>query len=214
MPSYKFESESDSEADGATKQHTRAPELSDDDDGPGPDDTFLFRHSFSKRPRPHAPAYPPTAGDDDDDLGEPSFQTDQGDQYEDSSFQEMQQDDSYYEEEEMDDGEGGSFYSDEGFEDEDEEPEYSGDPLAATMRIEKRATWLEQIDYTDLAVKRLNAIDAREKLLSTKIHWGGRTPEVKYSTEDLERDLFGKTAKVQTPVIRLCLIVDAQEEYV
>lgn len=198
MPSYKFDSESDSDADEATKLPARAPVLSDEDDEPGPDDTFQFRHSFSKAPRPHnAHSYrPPTADDDELIIDEPSFQTDQGGEYEEPSFNEMQQDGSYYDDGAEDEKEGASFYSEEGFEDEDEEAEYGGDPLAATVRIERHATWLEQIDSTDLAVKRLNAIDGREKMLTTRVHWGGRTPEVKYSTEDLERDLFGETVKV------------------
>ena len=194
MPSYKFESESDSEADEARRLAPRMSVLSDEDDEPGPDDTFQFRHSFSKAPRRAAPYRQPP--DDEDLAEEPSFQTDQGGEYGDRSFDEMQQDESDYDVYPDLEGDGPS-YSEDAF----EEAEYSGDPLAATVRIEKRATWLEQIDFTDLAVKRLNAIDARERLLDTKVHWGGRTPEVKYSTEDLERDLFGETAKVLTRTV-------------
>jgi hypothetical protein len=193
MPSYKFESESDdSDADEhTTKLAPHGPPLSDEDDEPGPDDTFQFRHSFSNKPRPtHAHAYKPVL--ESDDLDEPSFATDQG--YDEPSYEDMQ-DDSFCQP--MDDH-AGSFYSEEIEEgdEEDEEAEYTGDPLAATVRIEKRATWLEQLDFTDPAVKRLNAIDAREQALNTKIHWGGRLPDVKYSTEDLERDLFGEGVKV------------------
>lgn len=188
MPSYKFESESDdSDADEHTAKLPPHAPLSDEDDEPGPDDTFHFRHSFSNKPRPtHATAYNPPLGSDD--LDEPSFATDRG--YDEPSYEDMQ-DDSFYQH--MDDPDR-SFFSEEI--DEDEEAEYTGDPLAATVRIEKRATWLEQLDFTDPAVKRLNAIDAREQTLNTKIHWAGRLPDVKYSTEDLERDLFGEGVKV------------------
>jgi len=87
------------------------------------------------------------------------------------------------------------FSSDEGsLVSEEEESEYAEtDPLAAAVRIEKKPTWLEQIEYTDRAVKRLKAIDVREAQQNTRIRWGGVIPEIKYSTEDLERDLFGDT---------------------
>ena len=196
MPSYKFESESDSEADEAKRPAPRVSVLSDEDDEPGPDDTFQFRHSFSKAPPQRAAPYRQPPPDHEDLTEEPSFQTDQGGECGDRSFDEMQQDESDYDVYPEQEGDGSS-YSEDAF----EEAEYSGDPLAVTVRIEKRATWLEQIDFTDLAVKRLNAIDARERLLDTKDHWGGRTPEVKYSTEDLERDLFGETAKVLTQTV-------------
>jgi hypothetical protein len=55
---------------------------------------------------------------------------------------------------------------------------------------------LEQIEYTDRAIKRLKAIDTRERLQNEKVHWGGQVPDIKYSTEDLERDLFGDHTKV------------------
>jgi len=204
MPSYKFEAESDSEADEPKRPPLRASVLSDEDDEPGPDDTFQFRHSFSNAPPPRAapPRQPPP--DDEDLAEEPSFQTDQDGEYGNPSFDEMQQDESYYEMYPEQEGEGFS-YAEDAFEDDDDEVEYSRDPLAAIVRIEKRATWLEQIEFTDVAVKRLNAIDAREKILDTKVHWGGRTPEIKYSTEDLERDLFGETLKVLTRRVRVLM---------
>ena len=99
------------------------------------------------------------------------------------SFEEMQEDE-------------GSYLAEESIITEDEEEdieEYGNDPLAAAVRIEKRSNWLEQIEYTDRAVKRLKAIDTRERMQNERIHWGGRVPEIKYSTEDLERDLFGET---------------------
>lgn len=183
MPSYKYDSESESEPDEGGKPSQN--EISDDDEGPGPDDTFHFRQSFSKNPRRHAPApY-------DEDVNEPSFQSYQEEEGEDEeeeeidqSYDEMQQEESYLE--------GESILS----EDVEDEPQYGNDPLAAAVRIEKRSNWLEQIEYTDLAVKRLKAIDSREKMQNARIHWGGRVPELKYSTEDLERDLFGETTTV------------------
>lgn len=165
MPSYKFDSESESE-----------PEIPDnDDDGqvsddgePGPDDTFQFRRSFSKQRAPF-----------EEDMNEPSMNTDDVED-EELSYDEMQQD----------------FSEVESIDVSDEQEPYGNDPLATAVRIEKRATWLEQIEYTDRAVKRLKAIDSRERVQNSKVHWGGRIPEIKYSAEDLERDLFGETNKV------------------
>jgi hypothetical protein len=171
MPSYKFHSESDSESEIDEKEYEREPS---DDGEPGPDDTFHFRQSFSKTPRHHAHLL-------DEDMNEPSFQTEED--VVDQSYDTMQED----------------FLSEEGSiitDDEEDEPQFGNDPLAAAVRIEKRSTWLEQIDYTDRAVKRLKAIDTRERLRNSKVHWGGRTPEIKYSAEDMERDLFGETPKV------------------
>src|SRR5208282_2780668 len=145
MPSYKFDSDSESEPDlGDQELET---EVSDDDE-PGPDDTFHFRQSFSKarrRPRAHPPHL-------DEDMNEPSFQTDEGEDLPEQSFEEMQEDE-------------GSYLVEESIITEDEEEdieEYENDPLAAAVRIEKRSNWLEQVDYTDRAVKRLKAIDTRE----------------------------------------------------
>jgi len=186
MPAYKFESESDSEPELAEKQFDN--EVSDDGE-PGPDDTFHFRQSFSKLPRRqhHHPLHHATLPIDAEDMNESSFQTDQIDEdVMEESYDEMQHD-IYSDEEE----EPLEF---EGVDDGDEE--FDQDPLVSAVRIEKRATWLEQIEYTDRAIKRLKAIDTREKLQNSKIHWGGRVPEIKYSTEDLERDLFGESPKV------------------
>jgi len=185
MPSYKYDSESESEPEEGVKPSQT--EISDDDGEPGPDDTFHFRQSFSKNPRRHAPApY-------DEDMNEPSFQAYQEEEGEDEeeeidqSYGDMQQEESYLE--------GESILS-EDEEDVEDDPQYGNDPLAAAVRIEKRSNWLEQIEYTDRAVKRLKAIDSREKMQNARIHWGGRVPELKYSTEDLERDLFGETTTV------------------
>lgn len=155
-------------------------EVSDDGE-PGPDDTFHFRHSFTKAPR-RQHAHPSHF---DEDMNEPSFQTDEGEDLLEQSFEEMQEDE-------------GSYLAQESIITEDEEDieEYAADPLAAAVRIKKRSNWLEQIEYTDRAVKRLKAIDTRERMLNERIHWGGRVPEIKYSTEDLERDLFGETQQV------------------
>ena len=189
MPSYKFDSESESESEEAPHNHPDPP--TSDDGEPGPDDTFHFRQSFSKassRPRRHIP--PPL--DDEDMLDNPSFQTEEDDLYG-EPIEESYEDDlpeQLYSEEEQE-----SFLSDEG----DEEEEITHDPVAASVRIEKRATWLEQIEYTDRAIKRLKAIDTRERLQNEKVHWGGQVPEIKYSTEDLERDLFGDHNKVTSP---------------
>jgi hypothetical protein len=173
MPSYKYDSGSESEPEAEDRHFEN--EASDDGDEPGPDDTFHFRQSFTKARRQHAPLY-------DEDTNEPSFQTDEGEDFE-QSYYEMQEEELSNEE---------SFISGA----EEEQDEYANDPLAAAVRIEKRSNWLEQIEYTDRAVKRLKAIDARERLQNTKIHWGGRMPEVKYTAEDLDRDLFGETRKV------------------
>jgi hypothetical protein len=185
MPSYKFDSESDSEPeDGVDPQHD--PPTSDDGE-PGPDDTFHFRQSFSKassRPRRHVPVPPPL--DDEDMLDNPSFQTEEEDLYGDVPEQD-EYDDEMPQQLYSDDAE--SLFS-------DEEEQVTHDPVAASVRIDKRATWLEQIEYTDRAIKRLKAIDTRERLQNEKVHWGGQVPEIKYSTEDLERDLFGDHTKV------------------
>lgn len=196
MPSYKYDAESDSEPDEQTEH--RGVEVSDGDDGddgePGPDDTFHFRHSFSKNRPQHAAASP------DEDMNDPSFRAGEGEEGEeeeedftDRSYDEMQQDDSYLNEE--------SILSEE----EEEALQYGNHPLVTAVRIEKRSNWLEQIEYTDRAVKRLKAIDSRERMLNAKIHWGGRVPEIKYSTEDLERDLFGETTTVKSPLLLNCV---------
>jgi hypothetical protein len=179
MPSYKFDSESESEPDVGDQEIDN--EVSDDGE-PGPDDTFHFRHSFTKAPRRQRAHHPQL----DEDMNEPSFQTDEGDDLPEQSFEEMHEDE-------------GSYLVEESIITEDEEEdieEYENDPLAAAVRIEKRSNWLEQIEYTDRAVKRLKAIDIRERMLNERIHWGGRVPDIKYSTEDLERDLFGDTPQV------------------
>jgi hypothetical protein len=188
MPSYKFDSESDSDPeDGQVPQPS--PPTSDDGE-PGPDDTFHFRQSFSKassRPRRHVPVPPPL--DDEDMLDNPSFQTEE----EEDLYGDVPEQDEY------DDEMPQQLYSDDAeslFSDEERDEEVTHDPVAASVRIEKRATWLEQIEYTDRAIKRLKAIDTRERLQNEKVHWGGQVPEIKYSTEDLERDLFGDHTKV------------------
>lgn len=173
MPSFKYRSESDSEPE---REERHAGNEASDDDEPGPDDTFHFRKSFPKgHPRHYAPSL-------DEEMEEPSFQVECS--AENISYEEMDDDEEAYTEDEAslsnEDVEEGSVY----------------DPLAAVVRIEKLSNWLEQVDYTDRAVKRLKAIDARERLTNSKVHWGGRIPEITYSTEDLERDLFGETPKV------------------
>lgn len=188
MPSYKYLSESESESEIDEKEYDR--EASDDGE-PGPDDTFHFRQSFSKTPRHHY-APPP-----DEDMNEPSFQTEE--EIADQTFDTMQDEDFLSEE--------GSLITDE----EEEEPQFGNDPFAASVRIEKRATWLEQIEYTDRAVKRLKAIDTRERLQNSKVHWDGRTPEIKYSAEDMERDLFGETPKVRNRTFAKLIIVEEEE---
>jgi hypothetical protein len=187
MPSYEFHSESESESEIDEKEYEREPS---DDGEPGPDDTFHFRQSFSKTPRHHAPL-------PDEDMNEPSFQTEE--EIVDPSYDTMQED--LFSEEE-------TIITDE----EEDEPQFGNDPLAAAVRIEKRSTWLEQIDYTDRAVKRLKAIDTRERLRNSKVHWGGRIPEIKYSAEDMERDLFGETPKVD--ILLKYLIVVKEEKWV
>ena len=87
-------------------------------------------------------------------------------------------------------------------EEEKDESFYPNDSVAAAVRIEKRSNWLDQIEYTDRAVKRLRAIDTRERLRNERVHWAGRIPEIKYSTEDLERDLFGGGSKVRSFIER------------
>jgi hypothetical protein len=163
MPSYKFDSESDSEPEIS---HRRDASPVSDDGEPDPEDTFHFRQSFSKQRAPLVDA----------DMDEPSFQTDEPSEPE-LSNDEMEED----------------FSELESIIVSDEEPQYGNDPLATAVRIEKRATWLEQIEYTDRAVKRLKAIDTRERIQNSKVHWGGGIPEMKYSAEDLARDLFGET---------------------
>jgi hypothetical protein len=121
-------------------------------------------------------------------LDNPSFQTEEEDLYGDVP-----------EQDEYDDEMPQQLYSDDAeslFSDEEGDEEVTHDPVAASVRIDKRATWLEQIEYTDRAIKRLKAIDTRERLQNEKVHWGGQVPEIKYSTEDLERDLFGDQTKV------------------
>lgn len=196
MPSYKFDSESESEPEDGQHHHPDPP--TSDDGEPGPDDTFHFRQSFSKassRPRRHVHAPPPPL-DDEDMLDNPSFRTEEdlyGETLEEPYDDEMPE--QLYSDEEQE-----SFLSDEEVEDDDEDVTH--DPVAASVRIEKRATWLEQIEYTDRAIKRLKAIDTRERLQNEKVHWGGQVPDIKYSTEDLERDLFGDHNKV-TPLLPL-----------
>jgi hypothetical protein len=129
-------------------------------------------------------------------MNEPSFQTEE--EVIDQSYDSMQED--LFSEE-------GSIITD----DEEDEPQFGNDPLAAAVRIEKRSTWLEQIDYTDRAVKRLKAIDTRERLRNSKVHWGGRTPEIKYSAEDMERDLFGETPKVRNRSFAKLIIVEEEK---
>ena len=176
MPSFKYRSESDSEPEEEEPVIQYQASLSDADEQ-GPDDTFHFRSSFSKTQRPHLHHHT------DSFMNDTSFQETSFEKTEDvdveESYDTMQDD----------------FLSDEGsLVSEEEESEYvETDPLAAAVRIEKKPTWLEQIEYTDRAVKRLKAIDVREAQQNTRIHWGGVIPEIKYSTEDLERDLFGDT---------------------
>jgi hypothetical protein len=185
MPAYKLDS--DSESEDEAPQNAYEPEASDDGE-PGPDDTFQFRQSFSKRnqrgyPQQHKYAPP---GEEEDDMNEASYQT-LG--YEDDLYEDEMQ------EEFLSDGDEDHSHFSEELESELEELD---DPLATAVRIEKRPTWLEQIEYTDKAIKRLKSIDQRERLVNSKVHWGGQLPEVKYTTEDLERDLFGDTAKVSS----------------
>lgn len=176
MPSFKYRSESDSEPDEEEPpvveyQHS----VLSDVDEQGPDDTFHFRSSFSKAQRPHHQQNDSFMNDTS--FQETSFQSTEGEENMEQSYDTMQDD--YLSDED-------SLIS------EEEESEFvDHDPLAAAVRIEKKGTWLEQIEYTDRAVKRLKAIDVREAQQNTRIHWGGVIPDIKYSTEDLERDLFG-----------------------
>ena len=90
MPSYKFDSGSESEPDVGDQELEN--EVSDDGE-PGPDDTFHFRQSFSKAPgRHHAPHSPHL----DEDMNEPSFQTDEGEGLPEESFEEMQEEEGSY----------------------------------------------------------------------------------------------------------------------
>lgn len=171
MPSFKYASESESESEEEQVQEYQ-PSVSDADEQ-GPDDTFHFRSSFSRAHRP------PRHND--------SFQNDES--FNDTSFQKTEEDDMDRSYDTIQD----DFLSDEDSVGSDESELVDHDPLAAAVRIEKKGTWLEQIEYTDRAVKRLKAIDTREAQQNTRIHWGGLIPDVKYSTEDLERDLFGDT---------------------
>ena len=174
MPSYKLDDESESESELPEKQdkQDKQEDALSEDGEPDPDDTFHFRKSFSNK----------RAAPQDEDMNEASFQTDDEDPEDpDLSYSQMQED----------------LFSDrDSIVVSEEESQYGNDPLATAVRLEKRATWLEQIEYTDRTMKQLKAIDSRKRLQNTKIHWGGRFPEIKYSTEDLERDLFGDTGKV------------------
>jgi hypothetical protein len=200
MPSYKYASESESDLDDEAR-HADPP--SSDDGEPGPDDTFHFRQSFSKassRPRKHAPPPPPPLLDDEDMLDNPSFQTEDEDLYGDPPPADHPEDDDEMVQELYSAGAEDSILSDMDDEEEEEE-EGTHDAVASAVRIEKRATWLEQIDYTDRAVKRLKAVDTREQMQNEKVHWGGQVPDIKYSTEDLERDLFGDSSKASPRVL-------------
>jgi len=188
MPSYKVDSESESENELPEKVYSQ--EHSDDDGEPGPDDTFHFRQSFSKGQRGYPQHYnhaPPL----DEDMNEDSYQTydydNDEEEEEDQLYDDEMQEDFITEEEDQSD------FS----EDLEDELQELDDPLAAAVRIEKRPTWLEQIEYTDRAIQRLRAVAQRERLVNSKVHWGGQLPELKYSPEDLERDLFGESAKVE-----------------
>jgi hypothetical protein len=176
MPAYKYESES--ESDGAVQNEfaDAASEVSDMGEA-GPDDTFHFRQSFSKAPRYHIPR---------EDLNETSFLSDDVDELEmEQSYDEEMQEEEFLDEDSMI------------FSDEFEEGPNATESIGGAFRIERRSNWLEQIDYTDRAVKRLKVMSKSESLQNAKIHWGGRTPEMKYTVEDLERDLFGESGKVQ-----------------
>ena len=177
MPSFKYRSESDSEPEEEEEAVHYQASLSDADEQ-GPDDTFHFRSSFSKAQRPQHHHQHNDSFMNDTSFQDTSFQKTEDDENMEQSYDTMQDD----------------FLSDEDSLVSDEESEFvDHDPLAAAVRIEKKGTWLEQIEYTDRAVKRLKAIDVREAQQNTQIHWGGVIPDIKYSTEDLERDLFGDT---------------------
>ncbi len=180
MPSFKYAPESESESEEEEQVLECDPSLSDADEQ-GPDDTFHFRSSFSRGHRPHR--------NNDNFVNDTSFN--------DTSFQKTEDDivDQSYDTMQDD------FLSEEDSVDSNESEYVDHDPLAAAIRIEKKGTWLEQIEYTDRAVKRLKAIDTREAQQNSRIHWGGMIPDVKYSTEDLERDLFGDT-KVSCSLLR------------
>src|SRR5271156_5031554 len=171
MPTYKYDSASDSEED-IQRQEVESEEENDEE--PGPDDTFHFRTSFSRRN--HAV-----------NKHDTSFQT--NDTVDDRA--EEEDEDLYSEHMEAEEDEGDLFSEepedDESLSMEESELEHDmEDPFAAAVRIEKRPTWVEQIEYTDRAIKRLKAIDQRERLINSKIHWGGQLPELKYSPEDME----------------------------
>lgn len=183
MPSYKFEDDSESEQDAveSSKHHTRTEE--EDDAEPGPDDTFHFRQSFSSKTRRHQNAFL------DMKMNQPVFDSDEEAAEQDEGMEQSYEDDNMHDEQE--------YYSDEeSLEDDEEIEEESLLHDAEGGQIQKRATWLEQIQYTDHAIKRLKAVEARERLQSSKVHWGGRVPEINYTAEDLERDLFGESATV------------------
>jgi len=197
MPSFKYDPESESEDE--FQQNAYAPEPSDDGEL-GPDDTFHFRQSFSKGTQrgygQHFKHAPPV---DEEDMNEASYQTlgyDDEEEEEDGPYDEEMEEEFISEE-----GEDQSAFSELESELQDLE-----DPLATAVRIEKRPTWLEQIEYTDKAIKRLKTIEQRERLVNSKVHWGGQLPDVKYTTEDLERDLFGDTVKVVSYLKELIVV--------
>jgi hypothetical protein len=176
MPAYKYDSESEAE-EGLENSYGDAASETSDLGEPGPDDTFRFRQSFTKdRRQGRVPLH--------EDMDEPFFETEDVGEFEmDHSYQEMQEDELL---------EDGSVAFSEAESDDEQEEAYLSEPIVGTVRIEKRANWLDQIDYTDRAVKRLKAMTTRERQQNSKIHWGGQTPDLKYTTEDLERDLFGE----------------------
>jgi len=186
MPSYKYDS--DSESENELSQTAYQLEPSDEGDA-GPDDTFQFRQSFSNGQRGYPQQYT-RAMPMDEDMNEASYQTYD---YEDNEGDDDQPYDDEMQEDFISEEDEDQSQLSEGLESELQDLD---DPLATAVRIEKRPTWLEQIEYTDKAIKRLKAIDQRERLMNSKVHWGGQLPEVKYTPEDLERDLFGESLEV------------------
>ena len=147
MPSYKFESDSESEEEAvqSSKVYTRTEE--DEDAEPGPDDTFHFRQSFSSKTRRPQNAFL------DMKMNQPVFDSDEEAAQVDDGIEQSYEDDNMHEE--------GEYYSDEeSLEDDEEIEEESLLHDTEGGQIQKRATWLEQIQYTDHAIKRLKAVDA------------------------------------------------------
>jgi hypothetical protein len=142
MPTYKYESES--ESDGAVQNEfaDAASEVSDMGET-GPDDTFHFRQSFTKAPRYHIPR---------ENLNETSFLSDYVDEMGmEYLYEEMQEEESLDEDSMI-------------FSEELEEGPNAAESIGGACRIQRESSWLEQVDYTDRAVKRLQVMRKSESL--------------------------------------------------